>query len=139
MKNFCKSAMAGLFVVSAVACATGESESGNEGLAPAAAPDSVGAQQAALEERAATVEGVEAADAGRAGDDSDATLGKECTATCSVVQTAAGAFCPSSIGGFGSTTFLGGCDKACRKARADASGQLGPGCAIFNCDLACSG
>lgn len=59
-------------------------------------------------------------------------LGKKCYADCSVVNTGAPS-CPSRINGFGETTFLGGCAKACRKARGDAASKLPTGCSLGNC------
>ena len=60
--------------------------------------------------------------------------GKRCNASCSVVSVGASS-CPTFIGGTGNTTFLGGCDKACRKAEGDAASKLPPGCAIHTCDF----
>lgn len=59
-------------------------------------------------------------------------LGKKCYADCNVVNTGAPS-CPSRINGFGETTFLGGCAKACRKARGDAASKLPTGCSLGNC------
>ncbi|WP_437567766.1 hypothetical protein [Sorangium sp. So ce542] len=60
------------------------------------------------------------------------SLGKQCWADCTVVNVGA-ASCPSTIGGYGETKFLGGCKKACRRARGDAASKLPPGCKINNC------
>jgi hypothetical protein len=43
--------------------------------------------------------------------------------------------CPPNIGGFGNTTFLGGCNKACRKAEGDAASKLPAGCVINTCSF----
>lgn len=61
-------------------------------------------------------------------------LGKQCYANCTVAKVDASAECPSTISGYGETTFLGGCKKACRKARGDASSKLPSGCVINNCN-----
>lgn len=66
-------------------------------------------------------------------DPDPAALGKECKATCTVA--AYGAICPSTISGYGKTTFLGGCTKACNKARDDAASKLPVGCIINGCNL----
>jgi len=61
-------------------------------------------------------------------------FGKRCYATCSVVSVGATS-CPPNISGFGSTSFLGGCNKACRKAQGDAASKLPAGCAINACNF----
>lgn len=61
-------------------------------------------------------------------------FGKRCYATCSVVSVGAPS-CPPNISGFGSTSFLGGCNKACRKAQGDAASKLPAGCAINACNF----
>ena len=58
--------------------------------------------------------------------------GKQCWATCTVTNLGSGV-CPATIGGYGRTTFLGGCGKACNKARGDAASKLPPDCVIYNC------
>lgn len=63
-----------------------------------------------------------------------AGLGKRCWADCTV-QADPGSMCPSNVGGYGNTTFLGGCNKACNKAQGDAASKLSPGCHIFRCSL----
>lgn len=74
----------------------------------------------------------DAADGDGAATDPHGLLGKKCYADCSVVNTGAPS-CPSRINGFGETTFLGGCAKACRKARGDAASKLPTGCSLGNC------
>ncbi len=61
-------------------------------------------------------------------------FGKRCYATCSVVSVGAPS-CPPNISGFGSTSFLGGCNKACRKAEGNAASKLPAGCAINACSF----
>jgi len=63
-----------------------------------------------------------------------AALGKECNATCTVASYG-GSACPTTISGYGKTTFLGGCKKACSKARNDAASKLPAGCIINACNL----
>ncbi len=75
-----------------------------------------------------------AAASGENGGTDPAAFGKRCYATCSVVSVGA-ASCPANIGGFGNTTFLGGCNKACRKAEGDAASKLPPGCALYTCNF----
>lgn len=60
--------------------------------------------------------------------------GKKCWATCTVINVGAGS-CPVTMGGYGNTTFLGGCNKACNKAKGDAASKLLPGCVINNCSF----
>lgn len=61
-------------------------------------------------------------------------FGKTCTATCTVQKFDPNAYCPTSVVGYGRTTFLGGCNKACNKALEDARTQaLPPGCVIYSC------
>lgn len=64
-------------------------------------------------------------------------MAKNCQSTCPGVR-ADGSAC--SIVGFGATTFLGGCKKACRFAREDAVSKQGPqGCTISSaCSDVCS-
>jgi len=45
-------------------------------------------------------------------------MAKNCKTTCTGTNNSSGATC--GVVGFGSTTFLGGCTKACRFARQDA-------------------
>lgn len=72
---------------------------------------------------------------GAAGGPTDpAGFGKRCYATCSVVSVGA-ASCPPDIGGYGNTTFLGGCNKACGKAQGDAASKLPAGCVINTCSF----
>lgn len=59
--------------------------------------------------------------------------GKVCYATCTVQTIDPAVVCPSTISGYGNTTFLGGCDKACRQARGDAASKLPAGCVINQC------
>jgi hypothetical protein len=61
-------------------------------------------------------------------------MGKRCNASCSVVSVG-GTSCPATIGGTGSTSFMGGCNKACNKAEGDAASKLPPGCAINVCNF----
>ena len=59
--------------------------------------------------------------------------GKSCTATCTVQNYGTGT-CPATVVGYGRTTFLGGCNKACNKAIEDAySKALPAGCVIYQC------
>lgn len=60
-------------------------------------------------------------------------LGKSCWATCTVQNVDPNVWCPSTISGYGSTSFLGGCTKACNKADGDAASKLPPGCVIYSC------
>jgi hypothetical protein len=60
--------------------------------------------------------------------------GKQCWASCTV-QNIGGGSCPSTISGYGNTTFLGGCDKACNKAQGDATSKLPAGCVINSCSF----
>ncbi|WNG15393.1 hypothetical protein [Cystobacter fuscus] len=60
--------------------------------------------------------------------------GKTCTVTCTVQNYGTGT-CPPTVTGTYSTTFLGGCNKACNKAREQATSRaLPPGCYIYQCD-----
>src|SRR5689334_2229335 len=63
----------------------------------------------------AEIGGPEAASTDKEPDDSG-HLGKKCWATCTV-QSYGGAVCPATTSGYGNTTFLGGCSKACNKAK----------------------
>lgn len=69
-------------------------------------------------------------------DDGEVTqMARNCQTTCSGV-TASGATC--SVIGFGATTFLGGCTKACRFARADADANAASyGCQLTTCTDVC--
>ena len=60
--------------------------------------------------------------------------GKRCYAACSVVSVGASS-CPASIGGTGSTSLFGGCNKACNKAEGDAASKLPAGCVINVCSF----
>lgn len=71
---------------------------------------------------------------GGGGPTDPAGLGKRCYATCSVISVGTTS-CPASMGGFGNTTFLGGCNKACRKAQGDAASKLPAGCVINTCNF----
>jgi hypothetical protein len=77
---------------------------------------------------------VQEATLGLAAEAAPVTLGQECNATCTVVNLGA-EMCPETISGYGYTTFLGGCKKACKKARDDAASKLPEGCQINNCNL----
>lgn len=63
---------------------------------------------------------------------------------CSTVCTVEGhpdLACPATIGGFGRTTFLGGCKKACGFARDDAAAKIAqafPGCVTSVCTDSCN-
>ena len=60
--------------------------------------------------------------------------GKTCRVVCTV-QSNGSAVCPATVTGLHSTTFLGGCNKACDKAREKAVSQALPqGCTIYSCD-----
>ncbi|TQF16808.1 hypothetical protein FJV41_06545 [Myxococcus llanfairpwllgwyngyllgogerychwyrndrobwllllantysiliogogogochensis] len=60
---------------------------------------------------------------------------RNCKTTCSGI-TASGGTC--GVVGFGSTTFLGGCKKACRFARQDADAKAASyGCQLTQCSDAC--
>lgn len=59
-------------------------------------------------------------------------LGKHCWVDCAVTNNGAMS-CPARVTGYGETTFLGGCQKACRKAEGDAASKLGAGCSLDNC------
>ncbi|MCP3144312.1 hypothetical protein [Pyxidicoccus xibeiensis] len=69
-------------------------------------------------------------------DDGEVTqMARNCQTTCSGVK-ATGESC--SVIGFGSTTFLGGCTKACRFARADADANASSsGCILSTCSDVC--
>lgn len=71
---------------------------------------------------------------GSGGTTDPAGFGKRCYASCSVVSVGA-ASCPPNMGGFGNTTFLGGCNKACGKAQGDAAAKLPAGCVINTCSF----
>lgn len=68
------------------------------------------------------------------GDGQVQAQGKQCWATCTV-QSISGASCPATISGYGNTTFLGGCNKACNKAQGDATSKLPAGCVINSCSF----
>ncbi len=61
------------------------------------------------------------------------SLAKTCNVTCTVVALGSDP-CPTTISGTGATTFLGGCTKACNKARGDAATKLPVGCQINTCN-----
>lgn len=61
-------------------------------------------------------------------------FGKRCYASCSVVSVGT-TTCLPNIGGYGYTTFLGGCNKACGKAQGDAAAKLPAGCVINICSF----
>jgi hypothetical protein len=64
-------------------------------------------------------------------------LARNCKVECSAVNISTGAAC-SPFTGFGSTTFLGGCTKACRFAIEDAQGQAAQsGCRLTTCSKTC--
>jgi hypothetical protein len=61
---------------------------------------------------------------------------RNCQTTCSGTSTATGGSC--GVVGFGSTTFLGGCTKACRFAREDADSKaVAAGCVLTSCNDYC--
>ncbi|MCK8500523.1 hypothetical protein [Myxococcus fulvus] len=61
---------------------------------------------------------------------------RNCKTTCSGF-TASGGTC--NVVGFGATTFLGGCKKACRFARQDADAKAASyGCQLAQCSDACN-
>lgn len=61
---------------------------------------------------------------------------RNCKTTCSGI-TASGGTC--GVVGFGATTFLGGCKKACRFARQDADAKAASyGCQLTQCSDACN-
>lgn len=99
----------------------------------AAAVTQAAADTAQKGAQAAEQEGV-GPETGATGATDPAGLGKRCWADCTV-QADPGAMCPSNVGGYGNTTFLGGCNKACNKAQGDAAAKLSPGCHIFRCSL----
>ena len=64
-------------------------------------------------------------------------LGKNCKVECSAVNISTGAAC-APFTGRGSTTFLGGCKKACRFAWQDIEGQAAQaGCRLTTCGESC--
>jgi len=117
-----------------VACgAAGGDESDQEQMDP-------GAIEAKIETTAFEGQAQEAdtasLDALQSGGTQSLAKSKTCTATCTVINLGTG-FCPTTIGGTGTTTFLGGCTKACTRAREDAASKLPSGCIINNCDTTC--
>ncbi|WP_342380435.1 hypothetical protein NVS55_12540 [Myxococcus stipitatus] len=65
----------------------------------------------------------------------DAEFARNCKVTCTG-KTSSGADC--GVVGFGSTTFLGGCSKACRFARRDADAKAATyGCQLWDCSEIC--
>ncbi|WP_043428401.1 hypothetical protein [Cystobacter fuscus] len=74
--------------------------------------------------------------ASTAGEDGGVTaMAKNCQTTCTG-HNSSGATC--GVVGFGSTTFLGGCTKACRFARQDADTKAQTnGCFIESCNDQC--
>lgn len=71
---------------------------------------------------------------GTPGSTDPTAFGKRCNASCSVVNVGTG-MCPATIGGYGSTSFLGGCNKACAKAQGDAASKLPSHCKIDTCSF----
>ncbi|QSQ17086.1 hypothetical protein [Myxococcus landrumensis] len=66
----------------------------------------------------------------------DAEFARNCMTTCTGI-TSSGSAC--GVVGFGSTTFLGGCRKACRFARRDADAKAATyGCQLQQCSESCS-
>ncbi len=64
-------------------------------------------------------------------------LARTCIVQCSAVNISTGAAC-SPFTGRGSTTFLGGCTKACRFAWQDIEGQAAQaGCRLTTCSESC--
>lgn len=62
---------------------------------------------------------------------------RNCQTTCTAVRFDTGGQC-APITGFGSTTFLGGCTKACRFAHDDAQSQAAAAsCRIVSCNDQC--
>ena len=72
---------------------------------------------------------------GGGGGSTDPTaLGKQCWVDCAVVKSdPGGPVCPVRVTGYGKTTFLGGCGKACTHAEGDAASKLVAGCSLDNC------
>ena len=71
---------------------------------------------------------------GGGGGSTDPTaLGKQCWVDCSVKQWDPMVSCPVRVNGYGKTTFLGGCGKACTHAEGDAASKLTAGCSLDNC------
>ncbi|WP_437502480.1 hypothetical protein [Sorangium sp. So ce1099] len=110
----------------------GDLDSSDE-TAAAASRDESGEAEALAGDEAATedsaVEDGATEDVGSA----QQALGKECNVSCTVQNLGSGE-CPPTVAGYGSTSFLGGCGKACRKAEGDAMSKLPPSCAIYTCD-----
>jgi hypothetical protein len=75
--------------------------------------------------------------ASTSGEDGGVTaMAKNCKTTCTGTNNSSGATC--GVVGFGSTTFLGGCTKACRFARQDADTKAQTsGCSIQSCNDEC--
>jgi len=108
--------------LSAAGCGTGEPD-----VDPPAGEQSAGDQS-----------GVGDAEQPGAGDSQDGPveqMGKVCYAACTVQKIDPAAMCPATINGYGNTTFLGGCNKACSKAQGDAAAKLPPGCVISTCSF----
>jgi hypothetical protein len=64
-------------------------------------------------------------------------MARNCTTTCTAVRIDTGAACANVIG-YGSTTFLGGCTKACRFAHQDAeSNAAAASCRLTGCADSC--
>ncbi len=71
---------------------------------------------------------------GGSGPTDPTALGKQCWVDCSVYKSdPAGPVCPGRVTGYGKTTFLGGCGKACTHAEGDAASKLAAGCSLDNC------
>ena len=87
----------------------------------------VGAAELAEPELAEPAEPAEPAD------DNVSTLAATCTQTCSAVYNSTGASC-GTFYGYGRTTFLGSCQKACNKAYENAAQQAAAvGCRLTYC------
>jgi hypothetical protein len=105
-----------------------EDPGASDGAPAPASPGESGEANDALGDKAATEDSA-AEEVGSA----PQALGKECYVTCTVQNLGSGV-CPPTVAGYGSTSFLGGCGKACRKAEGDAKSKLPPGCIINSCD-----
>jgi hypothetical protein len=106
------------------------------GCGPTDSPQDQPLQEQASEEsslEAGTTE--ESPNSSQAAGDDPVPTARNCTATCSGVKST-GESC--SVLGFGSTTFLGGCTKACRRAMEDANAKAAViGCILSYCSTSC--
>lgn len=80
----------------------------------------------------------EAAEEGQVQQEGDMhKMARNCTVQCAAVNVSTGVAC-EAVYGTGSTTFLGGCNKACRFAREDAAvNAMKSSCRLTSCAETC--